>query len=57
MYVYQHPMEYPEFISRRGRQVKPCLVPQNFSNYDGDSLSPPEGKAAQGVRPLDPRLT
>jgi hypothetical protein len=29
-------------------------VLQNFSNYDGDPLSPPEGETAQGVRPRDP---
>jgi len=27
----------------------------NFSDFEGDPLSPPEGEAAQGVRPpLDP---
>ena len=25
-----------------------------FGNYESDPLSPPEGEAMQGVRPLDP---
>ena len=28
----------------------------DFPIYEGDPLSPPEGEAAQGVRPLDPRI-
>ena len=49
-------MWYPEFISLSCCWVKPYLTPQIFPIYEGDPLSPPEGEAAQGVRPLAPRL-
>ena len=29
---------------------------QIFPIYEGDPLSPPEGEAAQGVRPFDPHV-
>jgi hypothetical protein len=31
-------------------------TPQIFPIYEGDPLSPPEGEAAQGVRPFDPHV-
>ncbi len=35
---------------------KTYLTSQIFLIYEGDPLSPPEGEAPQGVRPLDPRV-
>ena len=49
-------MWYPEFISLSCCWVKPYLTPQIFQIYEGDFFSPPEGNAAQEVRPLDPRV-
>jgi len=48
-------MWYPEFISLSCCRVKSYKTPEIFLIYEGDPLSPPEGEAAQGVRPLDPR--
>jgi len=48
-------MWYPEFISLSCCWVKSYKTPKIFLIYEGDPLSPPEGEATQGVRPLDPR--
>jgi hypothetical protein len=38
------------------RWVKPYLTSYIFLIYEADPLSPPEGEAAKGVRPLHPRV-
>ena len=47
---------YAELISLSCCWVKPYLTPHIFPICEGDPLSPPKGEAAQGMRPLDPRV-
>ena len=49
-------MWYPEFITLSCCGVKSNLTLQIFPIYKGDLISPPEGEAAQEVRPLNTRV-